>query len=164
MVINFRLAPPTNNHDITVKSAPSKIQTKESPTISSKTEKPIGNYLIIVKTSLWYLLFYITINNFYININIFQLDKELTGKYNILGKNTEKETSDFRRIRSEATIIVKEVSNSYSEALDALKSERLISMYFNHLRGFPTLAKYDEDFFFILTLDFASALKNFGFK
>ncbi|CAI6363574.1 unnamed protein product [Macrosiphum euphorbiae] len=74
-----KLAPPTNNHDITVKSAPSKIQTKESPTISSKTEKPIG-------------------------------------------KNTEKETSDFRRIRSEATIIVKEVSNSYSEALDALKN------------------------------------------
>ncbi|XP_003240956.1 MICOS complex subunit Mic60 isoform X1 [Acyrthosiphon pisum] len=85
-----KLVPPTNNHDISVKSTPSKLQTKESQTISAETDKPI--------------------------------DKELTGKNKILGKNTEKETSDFRRIRSEATIIVKEVSNSYSEALDALKN------------------------------------------
>lgn len=70
------------------------------------------------------MVFYLTFNlSFYIYINIFQLDKELTGKNNILGKNTENETSDFSRIRSEATLIIKEVSNSYSEALDALKSE-----------------------------------------
>lgn len=50
------------------------------------------------------------------------IDKELTGKNNILGKNTENETSDFSKIRSEATLIIKEVSNSYSEALDALKN------------------------------------------
>ncbi|XP_022162835.1 MICOS complex subunit Mic60-like isoform X2 [Myzus persicae] len=39
-----------------------------------------------------------------------------------IGKNTENETSDFSIIRSEATLIIKEVSNSYSEALDALKN------------------------------------------
>lgn len=107
----------------------------------------------------WYILFYITINlTFYIYKNIFQTDKELTGKNNILGKTTEKETSDFKRIRSEATLIVKEVSNSYSEALDALKSEWLISMHFNYLWEFQILTKYDEGIF-ILILDFVSDLK-----
>lgn len=40
---NFRPVPPTNNHDKTVKSTPSKFQTKESPAISAETDKPIGN-------------------------------------------------------------------------------------------------------------------------
>jgi len=48
---------------------------------------------------------------------------ELTGKNDILGKHTENEKSDFTKIRSEATLITKEVSNLYSEALDALKSK-----------------------------------------
>jgi len=43
MFVNFRLIPPTNNHDITVKSTPSKLETKESQKISAKTDKPIGN-------------------------------------------------------------------------------------------------------------------------
>lgn len=40
---NFRLVPSTNNNDKTVQSTPSKLQTKESPTISAETDKPIGN-------------------------------------------------------------------------------------------------------------------------
>lgn len=95
---------------------------------------------------LWYILFCITINlSFYIYKNIFQIDKKLTGK------NTEKETSDFKRIGSEATLIVKEVSNSYSEALDALKSEWLISIHFNYLWEFQILARYDERLFYSYT-------------
>ncbi|XP_060833624.1 MICOS complex subunit Mic60-like isoform X2 [Rhopalosiphum padi] len=39
-----------------------------------------------------------------------------------LGIKTEKDTSNFTKIKSEATLIINEVSNSYSEALDALKS------------------------------------------
>ncbi|XP_015379775.1 PREDICTED: MICOS complex subunit Mic60-like isoform X2 [Diuraphis noxia] len=38
-----------------------------------------------------------------------------------IGKHTENEKSDFTRIRSEATLMTKEVSNLYSEALDVLK-------------------------------------------
>lgn len=73
------------------------------------------------------MVFYISIYlSFYIYWNIFLLDQKLTGKNDILGKPTENEKSDFTRIKSEATLITKEVSNLYSEALDALKSKWLI--------------------------------------
>lgn len=75
-----KLVSSTKKHDINVtKSTLSKLESKESQSISTKTDKPIGN-------------------------------------------KTENEISDVSRIRSEATLIIKEVSNSYSEALDALKN------------------------------------------
>ncbi|XP_027837338.1 MICOS complex subunit Mic60-like isoform X1 [Aphis gossypii] len=82
---------PVNKQDVNItKSTPLKHESKESQTISTKTDKP--------------------------------LDKKLTEKKNILESNTEKDTSNLTRIRSEATQIINEVSNSYSEALDALKN------------------------------------------
>lgn len=55
----------------------------------------------------------------------FILDKGLTESKTILGYNSEKQLSNIRDIESEATLLFKEVSDSYSEALDALKSELL---------------------------------------
>ncbi|XP_025194019.1 MICOS complex subunit Mic60-like [Melanaphis sacchari] len=77
---NFRLDLPTIKQDINVTKPTSlKLESKESQTISTKTDKPSGI-------------------------------------------NTEKDKSNITKIRSEATLLVNEVSNSYSEALDAFKN------------------------------------------
>lgn len=60
---------------------------------------------------------------FNICVNILTIDKVLTGEKKIIVNNTEKQSSSYREIESEAAFLFKGVSNSYSEALDALKSE-----------------------------------------
>lgn len=54
---------------------------------------------------------------------MFSLDKGLNESKNILGNKSEKQPSSIRDIDSEATLLFKKVSISYSEALNALKSE-----------------------------------------
>lgn len=56
-------------------------------------------------------------------ILIFILDKGLTEEKSILGNNTEKQLLNMNEIENEAALLFKHVSNSYSEALDSIKSE-----------------------------------------
>lgn len=55
----------------------------------------------------------------------FNLDKILSEEQKVVLTNTEKQPFNYRDIESEAALLLKGVSNSYSEALDALKSELL---------------------------------------
>lgn len=56
-------------------------------------------------------------------LNNINKDKGLTKDKNDLKNNTDKLPFNFREIENEATLLFKEVSNSYSEALDALNSK-----------------------------------------
>lgn len=53
------------------------------------------------------------------------LDSKLNKGKIILGNNFEKLPSNYRDIESEANLLFKEVSDAYSDALDALKSKFL---------------------------------------
>lgn len=85
--------------------------------------------------------------------NYLNLDKILSGEKKVVSTNTGKQSFNYGDIENEAALVLKGVSNSYSEALDALKSELLKNPYcYNNCMIFSLLFLLHIYYLLILNL------------